>query len=683
MFTLWNSHTTNSSTSANSPKSPLGEVSTKWMCALLLASLLLAIMNSAAMWRRTFVMYRHQAQNASENSAQWVANQSQFWPSSAHIALLLPNPPPDPIWFDYRLHYLLLPKNFDLYWGHLPDNAIKKYQIVITFLPDLSFYPRDMWKKALASQWKLVSATYCAQIWVPTSERYSSLTPSSTTSPAKRANESPGFLAMVKGLLSLFLLFVVGWGILRLTSPLLVTQTVWGDLALAHLTGSTALAIALSPIAFATQRLTLPEAYLALGLALLLWGAFIQGLKWAKLFQPNSHHTHKLPSATHIAVLPKNCRDNAIKILAVLLLLLAAGVTLAQGLALGLDWDGYSIWQLKAKAFFVWNGSLRILHDYPHFFYAHLDYPLLLPLQTWWTCSHAGFYSDRWAQCVNLLFVVDTVLLLATCLARLREPLIGLIGSGLLLSMPLFNRMAMSGFADVPLAAFFLAVGTGLLFTLQNDCPSFYASGKQGIVLLTGWWLAGALLTKNEGMAIALAAFLSYLYWAGKWKKSLKEVGLPLFFWAFMGIAAALPWALQKRQWHLANDLFVPGVLHRATNHTLYHLIYIIKEWVFQLLHVGPWYPAWGLLLALVLTGLARSVKQAHASAGPLWSLVGFLLLFYTGIYLITPHNLHWHILTSMDRLILQMAPVLLLAAFLSCFSILNASRGEDTIISS
>ncbi|HLI49981.1 MAG TPA: hypothetical protein VKV18_15025 [Chthonomonas sp.] len=123
-----------------------------------------------------------------------------------------------------------------------------------------------------------------------------------------------------------------------------------------------------------------------------------------------------------------------------------------------------------------------------------------------------------------------------------------------------------------------------------------------------------------------------------------------------------------KHRWHLTSDLFVPGVLQRATSHTLSHLLTILSEWMLHLLHIGPWYPAWGLLGVWIIVGLFCRGERAQEMAR-FFALVALLLLaFDSGVYLITPHNLHWHIATSMDRLLLQVAPLLLLAAFWVCF---------------
>ncbi|CEK19417.1 hypothetical protein [Chthonomonas calidirosea] len=613
---------------------PLQARREKILAGLLFASLLVALVNTLAAWRRTAILEAAWKRNPDELSAQWAARQIEaFGARPAAIALLLSHRNPNAIWFDYRLHYLILPRNFDLFWDVLPQNANRRFAFLITYGAAQA--------QPLPPGWRLVGRAQRASLSVSSS--YGNL--------RRHEQRPPGFfsasLAACLGLVSLMVLVIGGWCALRAVSPARVMATWWGELAVAHLVGAAMLTCGCSPIAFIAQHFALWEGYVGLVSGVLLsWAGshiFLRGRQEAAVLQRETAFPH-FP------------QERVLSVIAWGVLGIAFCVTVWQGLALGIDWDGYSIWQLKAKAFVTQGGSLSVLHDSYHFFYAHLDYPLLVPIQTWWTCAHAGSYSELWVQGIGLLFTMDILALFADFCLRVVGRTPAVVGCALLLAMPVFSHMALSGFADIPLAAYLIAVGVGGTLTLW---------GERGALWITGWLLAGLVLTKNEGLAAVLAMLLAFLY-STRGRQRLKRQGLAL--WLSFLLLAYLPWALMKHRWQLTSDLFVPGVLQRATSQTLPHLLYILSEWIFHLLRFGPWYPAWGLLGVWIGLGLFCCGGHVRETAR-LLGLMGLLLLtFDSGVYLITPHDLHWHIATSMDRLLLQVVPLLLLAAFAACF---------------
>ena len=71
-----------------------------------------------------------------------------------------------------------------------------------------------------------------------------------------------------------------------------------------------------------------------------------------------------------------------------------------------------------------------------------------------------------------------------------------------------------------------------------------------------------------------------------------------------------------------------------------------------------------------------------------LWALCAIQAVGYAGIYLITPWPLLAHLNSSVDRLWLHLAPSLLLAALIGCFSLSGRefdvqTRGDETTSSS
>ena len=57
-------------------------------------------------------------------------------------------------------------------------------------------------------------------------------------------------------------------------------------------------------------------------------------------------------------------------------------------------------------------------------------------------------------------------------------------------------------------------------------------------------------------------------------------------------------------------------------------------------------------------------------------AVVGVMAAGYTAIYIITPHDLRWHLATSLERLMLQLWPSLIFAVFMLVRAPVLAAEG-------
>jgi hypothetical protein len=103
------------------------------------------------------------------------------------------------------------------------------------------------------------------------------------------------------------------------------------------------------------------------------------------------------------------------------------------------------------------------------------------------------------------------------------------------------------------------------------------------------------------------------------------------------------------------------STLSRLTDPTRYAMIARAFGGEF-LTTIGPW-AALTLALAFVLLGPAPRTSRGVAVL-PLLVLV-LMLLGYFAVYLTTPHNLAWHLASSLHRLYVQLWPLALLGYFL------------------
>jgi hypothetical protein len=587
-------------------------------------ALLYAAVNMASGIRRAPIM-RRQARDLDEKAVQHAADWLQKQLPHSHILLLLSRKDLKPEWYRYRLNYFIYPLRLSIARDALPGGVESRYDLVLAYGSAQALIP---------STWEVIARVEQATLAAPRAPPFPI-----EKLPSRSREKRPSLLNLLVGLFSLAVVIGLGALLLGITVPKRTFSAWWANAALAHLVGATALTWVLVLVTVTTGRLRVWPIYVLL---LCLLPAWQQAVSW--LFPK--------PSPSVSLGRMHRWEWGAV-------LLIAAGIfsALWNGWMLGLGWDGWAIWQFKAKAFFV-DGNLSILRDTARYGYAHMDYPLLVPLQTWWTYTHLGAVSEHWAQVVNFLFYLDVLAIFTAMAYRyLPRPYV-LIGLAFLATLPIMSGHATSGFADMPFTAYLLTMGVCLVF--------LFVEGDRSQIPLLAWWFAGLPLTKNEGLLACLSGLgVGVVY---GWRN--RHIGRVLVLWMAASIVAYLPWHFVKRAWHLTSDILEPEHPVRLTAGLLaWRLGYTLWGFVKELLHLGPRAPSWGLVVFLLPTGLWMSCHRRVAVAGPLWLLAFFQGLGYIGVYLITPHPLAQHMATSAGRLLLHLMPLTMLGAQLGCFA--------------
>ncbi|MBM3493327.1 MAG: hypothetical protein FJX72_03240 [Armatimonadetes bacterium] len=460
--------------------------------------------------------------------------------------------------------------------------------------------------------------------------------------------------------------------------------------ALAHLVGSVAVAIATTSGELLTGRVSVWPSYLvgSVCLVYLLWnrtcGRADDPVRARE--GPCEGSLHAAPEA-RAWLCPAAWSALAIASLA---LVVAVGGT-------GLSWDGWAIWQLKARAFFH-DGSLAIL-GYPAYDYAHLDYPILIPIHSWWLYAHAGHVNDFIAQLGGCLFAFDLVLVTYGLVRIWAGRSYALIGAALVACQPSVLRHAVSGYADVPLAAFVL-FAAGLA-----------AAGSRRSALALAIAAAGCAWTKNEGLAAALGV-AAFAVWselrsakAGvPWARCARRAG------AVIGSVAllVLPWWSVMARFGLRNDVIggtryrVVDALYGAGDHRGHtplsgQVETVTASLLRALAAIGPAYPAWGLVWVVGAAGLlvtlrrrrqplalALSPQTGRGEEVPGQPMAFAFIAMSQSVaclwaYLRTPHPLEWHLATSLDRLMLHVMPVIVVLACIA-LAMLPSSEARGVV---
>lgn len=334
--------------------------------------------------------------------------------------------------------------------------------------------------------------------------------------------------------------------------------------------------------------------------------------------------------------------------------LLAAQFVAMIGLAYraSMDWDGLFLWEFKARVGFL-NGGL------PASYFSnaewHPDYPLFLPMNEEWLYLWMGDANQFWVRIFSPFFYIATALLLYSGCSRLGGGRTGgLVAACLLFFVP--RAMAGSGsfdsgYADFPLAAFYLAAAVELLVFLREGEPGDSTS------LLLFAVLAGLLpWIKREGNVLWACIAL-----AGALLAAANRRRPRLFFAALLPGALMLAvWTIFLRLKHTAANIdFVPMTSAVLQQHSG-RLIALAHRLPHEFLNFDDWGLTWvGFAVALVLLALTKRWKPAALCL--LFTALPIALVCFAYVFSAWPDYTK-HVDSSLPRLMLQVTPVALLA---------------------
>jgi hypothetical protein len=309
-------------------------------------------------------------------------------------------------------------------------------------------------------------------------------------------------------------------------------------------------------------------------------------------------------------------------------------------------YDAVANWGLKAKAIYLAGQIPTDFLQNPDYREFHQDYPLLVPLLESAVYQFLGTVNDTASKTLFPLFLLGCVILFWVCLRRAEfPPSRALAFTFMLSSIPYFASQATNGYVD-GVVSFYFGAGSLYLYVWQHS--------RDPLLLVISAALTGfAALTKNEGILLAgIQLLILGLTLASARERALDRSQLKLFA-AYLGILSAilLPWFLFRANLDLFNDMTSGAAFRWRHIERLGAVLYFYQTQVF-----GPrnWNLVWILFLGLLVwngRGWLRS------SARPLVLTVMLALVAYNGIYLVTPHDVMWHLRTSASRLLLHILP--------------------------
>ncbi len=323
-------------------------------------------------------------------------------------------------------------------------------------------------------------------------------------------------------------------------------------------------------------------------------------------------------------------------------------------------WDARAIWNMRAR--FLFRGDEAWMDAFSGFMsWTHLDYPLLVPGAIARSWRLAGSDTTAVPALVALLFAFATVGLLVASLALLRSRSQGFLAGIVLLASQTFIWHGASQYADIPMGFFVLATLVCIVFSERVP------SGAARLVFLAGLMAGLAAWTKNEGTLFALVLVASYLIVVARasgWKISLRRGGFLVG-----GIVPTALLLIGFKMWLApGNDLLSSLELSSSMDKLIDPLRYgyVIRRFAAQLFDMGDWLLSAPVILGIYMVGAGGKVEAVDRPGIAAASLtLSLLLMGYFLVYVITPHELTWHIDTSLYRLALHVWPSMLFVFFM------------------
>lgn len=318
-------------------------------------------------------------------------------------------------------------------------------------------------------------------------------------------------------------------------------------------------------------------------------------------------------------------------------------------------WDARSIWFFQAKIIFF-QGALTEQSGWSELLDAHADYPKLLPTLAAQVAYVSGYWNEFLPKAALLVLLVPAA---AGYFAFFKRP----ISWVFLISMAFFPTYTeiWNGYADSYLA---LYAGLAILALCR------WSDSRRPCDLLLGFAALGIVsCLKNEGslyLVCAAAAFCA-VGLLGKTKREDRSPSpidrLSFGYLTVVMLAGQSAWLVKKTAWGLHGDLGLSGgYLAEAWTRTIDGESFgVVVRNLFQTRE-----------LVCVLIPLAMGIIAARffrvRIPHTMWLPVFAATLYLLGVvvvYLGTPYELSWHLLTSSGRTVLPILVTYSVATFL------------------
>lgn len=311
--------------------------------------------------------------------------------------------------------------------------------------------------------------------------------------------------------------------------------------------------------------------------------------------------------------------------------------------------DEASIWTRKAQLLFDAGGlndafGARALLDG-----IHLDYPLLNPLLQVWTFAHARTLLWVEPRFPIQVFALALVLAQAAALRRVLRPGAAAVVLVLVYFVDASMELTYTATSDLMVAlGVLVAADAGLRWMQSRD---------EAWARLFFLALAFSVGAKNEGALLVLCFFAAGAVCVLLSRSARHRPRLRLLAWAALPLVVFGASWLTNLRFGFRSDIATasaPRVLVERFQERIGPLLAFFS----RLFFLRPRENA-GVFAALIGLGLLAPLRVLRGRARPLTLLGFFALAGWTLVYLSTPHDLEWHMISSGARVTYQMVPTL------------------------
>jgi hypothetical protein len=313
------------------------------------------------------------------------------------------------------------------------------------------------------------------------------------------------------------------------------------------------------------------------------------------------------------------------------------------------DWDGWNIWNSHARLLNRAGSNWQTILPYTF----HGDYPLLTSAVAARYWRYAGTEIPEVGALLGILLTLSGVGVLALALMELRDKVLAVLFALVLLGTPYYLELGSDQFADVPLSFFILTTIALIVIHLEKR------PANPGLLALAGFTAGCAAWTKNEGLLfllVASAVLLAALFFRGNLVRPfaafLLGASVPVIVIVFFKLTVAprndlIAASNYRTLLEVMNPERHVSILRYAGK-----LVRSFGAWT-----VSPIPPLFGFV---ALRGSDRRVLSSSSWLTAL-SILAIMTAGYYSVYAITPHDLQYHLDSSLDRLMTQLWPSFLL----------------------
>ena len=353
----------------------------------------------------------------------------------------------------------------------------------------------------------------------------------------------------------------------------------------------------------------------------------------------------------------KRFEPHSLVVFAALIVILSLYATNAASLIARADLGGWDAWsRINVKAAFLSNvvTAPEAFGEFVH----HPDYPLLLPSSVarfWFLGNDTNLLVP---QFLSVVISLSLLLVVFDALFSWHSSAIGLVGTVTCFSAVTIWYWAGMQYSDLLLSVFICLAVVSLsnLAEAKNEYLGLYALS-----------LGACMWCKNEGIAFAsISGLLSLVFVVARNEKLRSDISVRGFVGGLTMVGCLAATLAVKFAAPGATDLFRE---QSSFSEKIFNLERIQKIFVAVLNESQNF--DWIVLLACIITlvFLLTTGRQRLRFCRGSWiniASLGLLAGAFFGIYLITPHDLEFHLSSSLDRLVMLLWPPIVLTVLLS-----------------